>query len=193
MLPPRGYAATASVTPYTGEDNWPVRVDQRTKEEPEHWGQSACVLCSNGCGCDIGVKDGRIVGVHGWEANNSPGRLTWPMVRRNGRLERATMPNTDTVLWMRVLDRRRHAEPPKLIVIDPRRTMTAREADLHQAPEIGTNVAVLKSTGGALKPELRTAMTVLAGWRWWRCSAKPAGACRAGLALTSARQRLPGR
>lgn len=50
-------------TPYKGE--WPVRVDQRTIEEPERWVQSACVLCSNGCGMDIGVKDGKIVGVRG--------------------------------------------------------------------------------------------------------------------------------
>lgn len=244
-------------TPYEGQDRWPVRVDQRTLEEPERWVQSACVLCSNGCGCDIGVKDGRIVGVrgragdvvnrgrlgpkglHGWEANNSPERLTHPLIRRNGRLEPASwdeamqtivdrtrqvqreysagaigfytsgqlfleeyytlgiigkaglgtphmdgntrlctataaaalketfgsdgqpgsyfdidvtdcilmvghnMSSTDTVLWSRVLDRRRHADPPRLVVIDPRRTMTAREADLHLAPRIGTNVAVL--------------------------------------------------
>lgn len=29
---------------------WPVRVDERTLEEPERWVQSACMLCSNGCG-----------------------------------------------------------------------------------------------------------------------------------------------
>jgi len=93
-------------TPYTGE--WPVRVDERTLEEPDHWVQSACVLCSNGCGLDIGVKHGRIVGVrgrevetvnkgrlgpkglHGWEANNSPDRLTYPMIRRQGTLQRAS-------------------------------------------------------------------------------------------------------
>ena len=40
---------------------WPVRVDERTTEEPEHWVQSACVLCSNGCALDIGVREGRIV------------------------------------------------------------------------------------------------------------------------------------
>src|SRR3954454_12263929 len=38
-------------TPYFGE--WPVRVDERTTEDPERWVQSACVLCSNGCGMDI--------------------------------------------------------------------------------------------------------------------------------------------
>ena len=27
--------------------------------------QSACLLCSNGCGMDIAVKDGRMVGVRG--------------------------------------------------------------------------------------------------------------------------------
>src|SRR6478672_1263041 len=247
-------------TPYAVDpatEAWPVRVDERLLDEPERWVQSACVLCSNGCGCDIGVKDGRIVGVrgreqdttnrgrlgpkglHGWEANNSPDRLTRPLVRRNGRLEPASwneamslvvqraaqvkkdfsasaigfytsgqlfleeyytlgvigkaglgtphmdgntrlctataaaalketfgsdgqpgsysdidetdcivmvghnMASTDTVLWMRVMDRRRGPRPPKLIVIDPRATATAKDADIQLAPRVGTNVALL--------------------------------------------------
>ena len=36
--------------------------------------------------------------------------------------------STDTVLWMRVLDRRRGPNPPSLIVIDPRETATAKLA-----------------------------------------------------------------
>jgi anaerobic selenocysteine-containing dehydrogenase len=89
-------------TPYYG--NWPVRVDTKMEVEPERWVQSACVLCSNGCGMDIGVKDGRIVGVrgraadpvnhgrlgpkglHGWMANNSKDRLTQPMIRKGDEL-----------------------------------------------------------------------------------------------------------
>src|SRR5947207_9858865 len=51
--------------------------------------------------------------------------------------------STATVLWMRVLDRRRGPNPPKLIVIDPRATATAKEADIHLAPRVGTNVALL--------------------------------------------------
>src|SRR3954469_22269825 len=92
--------------PYVGD--WPVRVDMRISEEPDHWVQSACVLCSNGCGLDIGVKDGRIVGVrgraddrtrrgrlgpkglHGWEANHSQDRLTRPLIRRRGALHEAS-------------------------------------------------------------------------------------------------------
>ena len=35
-------------TPYAGQ--WPARVDERVLEEPERWVQSACVLCSMGCG-----------------------------------------------------------------------------------------------------------------------------------------------
>jgi anaerobic selenocysteine-containing dehydrogenase len=84
-------------TPYVGD--WPERVDERTLAQPDAWVQSACVLCSNGCALDIGVKDGVIVGVrgravdrinhgrlgpkglHGWEANNSPDRLTQPLIR----------------------------------------------------------------------------------------------------------------
>lgn len=70
-------------TPYKHE--WPTRVDERLIDEPEKWVQSACVLCryfaaslfytfmfghelmiySNGCGLDIGVKDGKVVGVRG--------------------------------------------------------------------------------------------------------------------------------
>jgi ferredoxin-nitrate reductase len=51
--------------------------------------------------------------------------------------------STDTVLWMRVLDRRRGPNPPKLIVIDPRAAATAKEADIHLAPRVGTNVVLL--------------------------------------------------
>src|SRR4051794_19885324 len=244
-------------TPYRGEAAWPVRVDERTLEDPEAWVQSACVLCSNGCALDIGVKDGRIVGVrgraaddvnrgrlgpkglHGWEANNSSDRLTQPLIKRMGTLQPASwdeamdlivqrtrdirdeytasaigfytsgqlmledyytlsmigkaglgtphmdgntrlctataaaalketfgsdgqpggyfdidetdclfmvghnMAATDTVLWTRVLDRRRGPKPPKLIVVDPRQTPSAEEADLHLRPRIDTNVAVL--------------------------------------------------
>src|ERR1043166_713400 len=86
--------------PYEGD--WPIRVDQRASADPERWVQSACVLCSNGCACDIAVKGGRIVGVrgraidrvnrgrlgpkglHAWEANNSPDRFTQPLVRNAG-------------------------------------------------------------------------------------------------------------
>ena len=50
---------------------------------------------------------------------------------------------TDTVLWMRILDRRRGPNPPRLIAIDIRETPTAQEADVHLSPRPGTNVAVL--------------------------------------------------
>jgi ferredoxin-nitrate reductase len=52
-------------TPFRSRGQWPERVDCRITEEPDRWVQSACLLCSNGCGLDIGVKEGRIVGVRG--------------------------------------------------------------------------------------------------------------------------------
>jgi anaerobic selenocysteine-containing dehydrogenase len=60
-------------TPYNATIGrpWPTRVDQHTSCEPDKWVQSACVMCSNGCGLDIGVKDGRIVGVRGREVDRS--------------------------------------------------------------------------------------------------------------------------
>jgi ferredoxin-nitrate reductase len=93
-------------TPYEGA--WPERLDSNVHQQPEKWVQSACVFCSNGCGVDIGVKDGRIVGVrgrgddrvnrgrlgpkglHGWVANHSRERLLHPLIRRHGKLEKAT-------------------------------------------------------------------------------------------------------
>lgn len=231
-------------TPYVGEGQWPVRVDERTLEEPER-------------ALDIGVRDGRIVGVrgrpqdrvnrgrlgpqgmHGWIANHSHDRLKKPMVRKDGALvatswddamERVAkktrelldehgsgaigfyntgqlfleeydalsmiaragiktnhldgntrlctstaamaliesfgsdgdpgtyedydvtdaillvghnMAETQTVLWSRLLDRRRGPRRPALVVVDPRRTPTAMEADLHLRPRVGTNVALL--------------------------------------------------
>src|SRR3954454_8801756 len=89
-------------TPYYGTG--PERVDERILEDPDRWVQSACVLCSNGCAMDVGVRNGRIVGVrgravdrvnrgrlgpkglHGWVANQSADRLTSPLIRRLGKL-----------------------------------------------------------------------------------------------------------
>jgi ferredoxin-nitrate reductase len=78
------------------------RIDQNLgiAGEPDRWVHSACLLCSNGCGLDIAVKDGRIVGVrgnphhpvnfghlgpkgaNGWVANNDSRRGTQPLIRR---------------------------------------------------------------------------------------------------------------
>jgi predicted molibdopterin-dependent oxidoreductase YjgC len=88
---------------------WPVRVDLQLEEglgeqDVDRWVQSACVLCSHGCGLDIAVKDDRIVGVRGraedrvnrgrlgpkglfgWQANNAADRLVRPLIRRDGEL-----------------------------------------------------------------------------------------------------------
>src|SRR3982751_2323081 len=106
--------------PHRGE--WHPRVDVRTVEEPDRWVQSACIYCSTGCGIDIGVKDGRIVGVrgrevdrvnrgrlgpkglNGWEANASPDRLTRPLIRRDGRLEEASWDEAMDLLIRRSRD-----------------------------------------------------------------------------------------
>jgi anaerobic selenocysteine-containing dehydrogenase len=52
---------------------------------------------------------------------------------------------TQAVLWMRMLDRRRGSDPPRLLCVDPRPTPVAREADVHLAPRPGTNVALMNA------------------------------------------------
>jgi anaerobic selenocysteine-containing dehydrogenase len=96
-------------TPYGAGERWPTRVDLHLEEgvqaqDVDRWVQSASIRHSNGDGIDIAVKDGRIVGVRGrevdrvnhgrldpkdafgWQANNSPDRLTKPLIRRDGQL-----------------------------------------------------------------------------------------------------------
>src|SRR5947208_4929524 len=53
------------------------------------------------------------------------------------------MAETQTVLWSRVLDRLAGPRRPKLLVVDPRRTATAKEADIHLAPRAGSNLPLM--------------------------------------------------
>src|SRR5512142_2364555 len=303
-------------TPYHGDAQWPERVDQKTTADPDRWVQSCCVLCTNGCGLEVGVKDGRIVGVrgraddrvshgrlgpkglNGWQANNSADRLLRPLIRDgkkpggkfreaswdeamgrivercqdvcaeftsgaigiynsgqlfiedyytlsvmahgglgtkhvdgNTRLCTATasfalretfgndgnpasvtdydtadciahfghnLAATQTVAWMRILDRRRGPNPPKLIAVDPRRTDTAKEADIHLAPRVGTNLAVMNGllnliiADGNIDREFIDRHTV--GSRscatWWR-STRRSGWSRSPASRPRSSGRLP--
>src|SRR3954447_18483829 len=97
-------------TPPRRDEAWPTRVDRYLDPsvnvaEVDRWVRSACVLCSNGCGCEIAVKDGVMVGGRGnptdvvnhgrlgpkglygsWPWASSPERLATPLVREGGRL-----------------------------------------------------------------------------------------------------------
>lgn len=97
-------------TPFPRDGRWPARVDEFLtvgEDEVDRWVQSACVLCSNGCGMDVAVAGGRLVGVRGravdrvnhgrlgpkglfgWLANGSPDRLTTQLIRVDGELREA--------------------------------------------------------------------------------------------------------
>jgi anaerobic selenocysteine-containing dehydrogenase len=52
---------------------------------------------------------------------------------------------TQTVFWMRMLDRLHGPDRPKLVVVDPRPTPAAREADVWLPIRSGTNVALLNA------------------------------------------------
>ena len=71
-----------------------------------------------------------------------------------------------TMLWTRILDRRAGSNPPKLVVIDPRKTYTAKEADVHLALKVGTNIPVMNGLlnliiqAGQINPRYIEAHTV---------------------------------
>jgi anaerobic selenocysteine-containing dehydrogenase len=251
-------------TPYPRDGEWPKRVDMHLAagvepDDVDDWFISASILHSNGDEIDIAVKDGRIAGVrgdehsrvnhgrlgpkdlYGWQANNSPDRLTRPLVRENGELRETdwdtamervvarskellgesgpgshgfytsgqlfledyytlavmvrgglgtnhldgntrlctatagealkesfgadgqpgsytdvdhtdticcyghNVAETQTVLWMRMLDRLHGPDRPRLLVVDPRRTHVAAEADIHLAVRNGTNLALMNA------------------------------------------------
>jgi anaerobic selenocysteine-containing dehydrogenase len=50
---------------------------------------------------------------------------------------------TQTVLWMRMLDRLAGPNPPAVICVDPRETPVAQAATVHLAPLPGTNLALM--------------------------------------------------
>lgn len=53
------------------------------------------------------------------------------------------MAETQSVLWMRILDRLAGPNPPQIICVDPRPTKVAEHATVHLAPKLGTNVALM--------------------------------------------------
>lgn len=52
---------------------------------------------------------------------------------------------TQSVLWMRMLDRLAGDNPPQIICVDPRPTPVARHATIHLAPRPGTNVPLMNA------------------------------------------------
>ncbi|HET7823474.1 MAG TPA: molybdopterin-dependent oxidoreductase [Ornithinibacter sp.] len=112
MTHPRITDIWGPITAFSGAEQWPTRVDTHLVEGVEvhaidRWVPSACLLCSNGCGVDIAVSEGRMVGVRGSEGDRvNRGRLGpkglfgWqgqlrdrllhPLVRRGGELVEAS-------------------------------------------------------------------------------------------------------
>lgn len=95
-------------TPYAAGEAWPDRVDEFLLDgvdasAVQRWVRGACLLCSNGCGVEVAVADGRMVGIrgraqdrvnhgrlgpkglYGWQGQGHD-RLTAPLIRENGRL-----------------------------------------------------------------------------------------------------------
>ncbi|WP_163969662.1 molybdopterin oxidoreductase family protein [Oceanobacillus halotolerans] len=234
-----------------------VDVNLYSQGDVDDWKYSTCNICSIGCGCYIGVKDNKIVGIKGnedhsinrgrldpkgenqWYANNSPDRLVTPLIRKEGQLVAASWDEamnlivektketlqtigsdgisfystgqgtletyytiakigraglrshlldantrlctattewclfesfgadgvpasfddvdltdtmmffghnpaeTGTVFFERIMERKRRTGKPYIIVVDVRKTLTAKEADLFLQLKPGTNLALL--------------------------------------------------
>ncbi len=96
---------------------------------------TTCVYCGTGCGLNLQVLDGRIVGVlpaaehplsqgrlcvKGWNAASfvySPDRLTVPLIRRDGRLVEATWDEALTLVAQKLLRIRDESGPRALGVL----------------------------------------------------------------------------
>ena len=117
------------------------------------------------------------------------------------------MAETQSVLWMRILDRLAGPNPPEILCVDPRRTPVAAHATLHLAPLPGTNMALMNAliheliASGAVDRDYVDAHTVgydsLAGqvddctpeWAAEICGV-PAGQIREAAALLAGASRL---
>jgi len=95
-------------TPFAAGQSWPQRQDEYLvdgigHDDVEKWVRGACLLCSNGCGVEVAVAGGRMVGIrgrvedrvnhgrlgpkglYGWQGEQRD-RLTTPLIRRDGEL-----------------------------------------------------------------------------------------------------------
>jgi ferredoxin-nitrate reductase len=93
--------------PHAAGSPWPERVDSHfrpgaSEDDVERWVRSACLLCSNGCGIQVAVAGGEVIGVrgdaadrvnrgrlgpkglYGWRGQFTDDRLTRPLVREGG-------------------------------------------------------------------------------------------------------------
>jgi anaerobic selenocysteine-containing dehydrogenase len=133
-------------TPTDRGGDWPIRVDLHladglAEEDIDSWVRSACLLCSNGCGADIAVKDGRMVGVRGRASDrvnhgrlgpkglygscawaSSPDRLTAPLVREPG-ADGGRFPGFREVTWEEAMG----------LVVDRSKALLAEKGPLSHA------------------------------------------------------------
>lgn len=101
-------------TPYEAGAAWPQRVDSYladgvAEDKVKQWVRSACLMCSNGCGLEFGVADGKIVGVR---------------VRADDRINHGRLGPKGLYGWQGGQhDRQEGPNPPRLVCVDPRRTI----------------------------------------------------------------------
>jgi len=89
---------------------------------------------------------------------------------------------TQTVLWMRMLDRLRGPNPPRLLVVDPRLTPVAREAPVLQHRRLSASrlACAVGKAQRLLRPRRPAGMHTRSGWPRSRCH-HPSSGCPAAV------------
>lgn len=109
-------SAAAAVLAATG--GTPIKLLAEKVGGATYWTKSVCRFCGTGCGLYVGVTDGKVVAVTGDKDNHNagylcmkgamlpqimygPDRLQHPLIRKNGKLERATWEEAMTLVAAR--------------------------------------------------------------------------------------------
>ena len=133
----------------------PVMGYTAARKIPDRWVKTTCGYCSVGCGMFIGVKDGRAVSVRGdadhpvnggtlcpkglseHETLHASSRARYPLLRRNGRLERVSWDDAIQTMAAKFHDVRQAYGPEAVGVISTGQLVTEEFYTLGKLVQLG--------------------------------------------------------
>ncbi len=142
----------ASEYAYTDD---PVLGHTSAKRAAERWVKTTCGYCSVGCGMEVGVRENRAVAVRGWEGHpvsfgklcpkglsehhtlTAPNRAQFPLLRKNGKLERVSWAEAIATLVERFGESQRRYGKESLGVISTGQLLTEEFYTLGKLVQLG--------------------------------------------------------